>query len=263
MALVLLVVLILLNGFFALVEIAFVSAKRPRLEDMALKGRTGARIAPAAAQRAGAVLLGGPGRRHADRRVQRGARRDRSTRIDSQSPSPACPPLFAFADEIATAVVVLVITYLSIVVGELVPKTIALRAPERIAVAAAPVIRVVTRITAPAVAVLGFSTRLLVRALRMQGVRVMDEGDRREEILVLVRLAAARREISGEQERIFAQDPRPVGGPDLGHHDRAQGHEDARDLDDPGAGPRRGAHAPSHALPARSTATRPTRSSAT
>ena len=203
MALLLLVVLILVNGFFALVEIAFVSARRPRLEDMALKGRTGARVALQlldeperffSTVQVGVTLIGVFNGAlgailYADRLAVTIAR---------------VPALVRFADEIATAVVVLVITYLSIVLGELVPKTIALRAPERITVAAAPVIRVVTRITAPAVAVLGFSTRLMVRALRIKEAS-QDEGDRREEILVLVRLAAARREISSEQERIFAR----------------------------------------------------------
>ncbi len=183
-------------------EIAFVSARRPRLEEMALKGRSGARIALRllseperffSAVQVGVTLIG----------VFNGALGAILYADPLAVTIARIPALARFAHEIATAVVVLVITYVSIVLGELVPKTIALRAPEHIAVAAAPVIGVVTRITAPAVALLGVSTRLIVRALRIKEAK--EEGDRREEILVLVRLAAARREISGEQERIFAR----------------------------------------------------------
>ena len=132
-----LAVLILLNGFFALVEIAFVSARRPRLEEMALKGRTGARLALQllseperffSAIQVGVTLIG----------VFNGALgalayADRLADVVAR-----VPRLAPAAHQISTAIVVLGITYLSIIVGELAPKTIALRAPELIAVAAAP-----------------------------------------------------------------------------------------------------------------------------
>ncbi len=203
MAVAILAVLILLNGFFALVEIAFVSAKRPRLEEMALRGRTGARLALQllaeperffSAIQVGITLIG----------VFNGALgalaySDRLADVVAR-----VPRLAPIAHQLSTAIVVLGITYLSIVIGELAPKTIALRAPELIAVAAAPWISVFIRIALPLVSFLGFSTRLLIRALGIGGAR-QEESDRREEILFLVRLAAARREISSEQERIFAR----------------------------------------------------------
>ena len=203
MALIALVVLVLLNGFFALAEIAFVACRRPRLEELSLKGKGGARLALAlladpeqffSAVQVGITLIGVftgalGALMYAERLAEQIAR---------------VPVLDRFAHEIATAAVVLLITYFSIVVGELVPKTIAIRAPERIAVAVAPWIRVFIRVALPVVSFLGFSTRLLLRALGMAGAKLV-EGDRQEEILVLVRLAAARREISSEQERIFAR----------------------------------------------------------
>ncbi len=203
MSLVLLVVLILLNGFFALVEIAFVACKRPRLEEMALKGRSSARLAMTlldqperffSAIQVGITLIG----------VFTGALGALLYAERLATVIARVPALARLAHEIATAVVVLAITYFSIVMGELVPKTIALRAPEGIAVAVAPLISVFIRLALPLVSLLGFSTRMIVGVLGIGQVR-KEEGDRREEILVLVRLAAARREISTEQERIFAR----------------------------------------------------------
>jgi putative hemolysin len=198
-----LAILILLNGFLALVEIAFVSSKRPRLEEMALKGRPGARLALQllaeperffSAIQVGITLIG----------VFNGALGALAYADRLAAAVAGIPRLAPVAHQISTAIVVLGITYLSIVVGELAPKTLALRAPERIAVTAAPWIGFFIRIAFPVVSFLGFSTRLLIRALGMGGAR-QEESDRREEILFLVRLAAARREISSEQERIFAR----------------------------------------------------------
>ncbi len=203
MALVVLAALLLLNGFLALVEIAFVACKRSRLEALALKGNAGARLALQllaeperffSAVQVAVTLIG----------VLTGALGALAYADDVADLVGRVRGLAPFSRQIGPGAVVLLTTYLSIVAGELVPKTMALRAPERIAAAVAPWLRVFVRLAVPAVWFLGFSTRLLTRGLRLGGPK-QEEADWRDEILFLVRLAAARREISSEQERILAR----------------------------------------------------------
>jgi putative hemolysin len=67
--------------------------------------------------------------------------------------------------ETALALVIMVVTYLSLIIGELVPKQLALGAPERLAVAVAPTMRMATRLAAPFVWLLDGSTALIFRLL--------------------------------------------------------------------------------------------------
>ena len=69
------------------------------------------------------------------------------------------------AEIVGVGVVVTAITYVSLVIGELVPKQIALRNPERIAVRVAPTMTVLARIGSPLVWLLDVSGRLLLRVL--------------------------------------------------------------------------------------------------
>jgi putative hemolysin len=75
------------------------------------------------------------------------------------------PALAPFSAEIAYTLVVAAITYLSLIVGELVPKQLALRAPERTAARVAPAIDLLARISTPAVWLLETSSRLVLRLL--------------------------------------------------------------------------------------------------
>jgi putative hemolysin len=76
--------------------------------------------------------------------------------------------LAPFSAEIAYTVVVIAITYLSLIIGELVPKQLALRAPERVAALVAPIIDLLSRISTPAVWLLDASSRLVLRLLGSQ-----------------------------------------------------------------------------------------------
>src|SRR2546430_263171 len=139
------VVLILLNGFFALAEMAVVSARRVRLQHAADIGRAGAKAA--------LELKRDPGRFLST--VQIG--------ITVISVLASAFGGAAFADQIRDAlkpytdhaeglsffVIVAVISYLTLILGELVPKRIALRRPEAIARRLAPMLGVMTRIVAP------------------------------------------------------------------------------------------------------------------
>jgi putative hemolysin len=81
---------------------------------------------------------------------------------DALARVPALAPLSA---EIAYTLVVIGITYLSLIIGELVPKHLALRAPERIATLVAPMIDLLSRISTPAVWLLDRSSRFVLRLL--------------------------------------------------------------------------------------------------
>jgi putative hemolysin len=82
------------------------------------------------------------------------------------------------AEAVGVGLVVAVITYLSLVIGELVPKQIALRNPERVAVRVAPAMTAIARIASPVVSLLDISGRAVLRALGYQAQaeqRVTDE----------------------------------------------------------------------------------------
>src|SRR3546814_10722450 len=90
------------------------------------------------------------------------------------------PALAPNGDSIAIAVVVVVIAYLSLIAGELVPKRIALTNPERVAAFVAKPMDLLSRLAAPAVWLLRISTEAVLRALKLSGTRsetiTEDEG---------------------------------------------------------------------------------------
>ena len=163
MELLVLFLLILLNGLFAMSELAVVTAKRPRLEAKAEEGDRGARAA--------LRLLDDPSRMLST--VQIGitligivAGAYGATAIaDDLAPLIAdrAPAAARFADDISFGVVIILTTYLSLVLGELAPKRLALAAPETIAGLAAPGLSVISLAAAPLVWVLKTSTEGLLR----------------------------------------------------------------------------------------------------
>jgi putative hemolysin len=160
-----LLALVLLNGYFAMAELAVVSARPARLEALARqKASRAARQALALARDPGRVLS----------TVQIGitlvgisAGAFGAARLaEPLGAGLARVPLLApISEEIAYALMVVVITYLSLIVGELVPKHLALRAPERIAALVAPTIDLLSRISTPAVWLLDRSSRFVLRLL--------------------------------------------------------------------------------------------------
>lgn len=87
--------------------------------------------------------------------------------IEALSPWLVRMGLGGAAETVALAAVILAITYASLVIGELTPKAIALRDPERLACLMAPVIAAISRISAPLVGILSASTNFVLRALGM------------------------------------------------------------------------------------------------
>lgn len=175
--------LILLNGFFAMAELAIVSSRRIRLQQMADGGSTGAARALVLAENPGRFLSG----------VQVGI-----TLIGILSGAYGGStlgarlgqvlneyPLFApRGEEIAFILVVIAITALSVVVGELVPKRIALIKPEPIASAVAGPLQILVLIARPLVWFLETSTGLLLKLLRIPDRR--SDGVTEEEVRIAI-----------------------------------------------------------------------------
>ena len=160
------VALILLNGFFAMAELAIVSSRRIRLQQMAEAGNRGAARALGLAENPGQFLSG----------VQvgitligilSGAYGGSTLGARLGEVFNSYPYIAPRGDEIAFILVVIAITALSVVVGELVPKRIALLKPERIAAAVAQPVRILVLVARPLVWLLETSTVLLLKLLRI------------------------------------------------------------------------------------------------
>jgi putative hemolysin len=171
------VLLILVNGLLALAELAVVSSRRSRLQAMVDREIVGARRALALAAdpgrflstvQIGITLVG----------VLSGAFSGATLGLRLAEWLGSLGLSAAVAEALAVGLVVTVITYFSLVIGELVPKQIALRDPERIAVRVAPAMTVMARIAAPVVVLLDLSGRAVLRALGYRAQpehRVTDE----------------------------------------------------------------------------------------
>ena len=161
-------ILILVNGILAMSEMAIVSARPARMKVMAERGDRGAAIALRLAEEPGRFLSS----------VQIGitlvgvlsgafSGATLGARLAAVLPSLGVPA--SLAQPLGMGGVVVVITYLSLIVGELVPKQLALRAPERVAARVAPLMQGVSRVAAPLVWLLDRSGRLVLALLGQSG----------------------------------------------------------------------------------------------
>ena len=195
------VFLILFNGVFALSELSIVSARKPRLKTMAAQGSRGAAAALRLADNPGKFLS----------TVQIGitlfgilagafSGAALGSRLRDILYAEGVPDWLA--DPLGYGIVIFVITYLSVVVGELVPKQIALKNPERFASLVAPAMSLLSKIGAPAVWVLDASTRLIFRLLGQHEVSESIVTD--EEIKTIVAEAEAAGVIEGGEKLMIA-----------------------------------------------------------
>ena len=189
MALEILIILLLIvaNGLFSGAEIAIVSARRHRLQQLSEKGKRSAKVALRLADSPNeflstvqigitliGILSGAVGGATVARRL--------APLLDQ------LPLLRPYSEGLSFGLVVAVITFLSVVIGELVPKRLALASPERLACAMAPTMRWLSRVSAPVVHLLGQSTDALLRLL---GVSTSSEPDITEdEIKAMIRQGA-------------------------------------------------------------------------
>jgi magnesium and cobalt exporter, CNNM family len=188
--------LILLNGFFAMAEMAIISSRQARLQHAADKGREGARIAIDLKQHAGRFLS----------TVQIGI-----TAINVLASVLGGATIADVLDrwleheggwvaQHATAVsfvaVVLLISYFELILGELVPKRIALSRPEAIASALSRLLSFLSRMARPVEWFLEQSSSLVLRLLPLRAAEPLPITD--EEITIMMREGAA----AGHFERI-------------------------------------------------------------
>ena len=187
MELLVLLVLILLNGVFAMSEMAVVAARRSRLQQWVDEGRAGASDALALANeqghflstiQVGITVIG----------VLTGAIGGATVAQQLEESLAATPWLRPHASAVALAIVVAGITVASVVLGELVPKRIALLNPEGVASVLARPMRLLSQLAFPAVRALALLTEGVLRFLgvRMSGERPVSQ----EEINVLMEQGA-------------------------------------------------------------------------
>jgi len=179
----LILVLILANGLLALTETAVISSRRTRLREMADRGDEAAERALALAEnpgdflstvQIGITLVG----------ILAGA-------FGGAKLAKGLAPLFAmipglapYSENIAFTVVVILITYFTLILGELTPKRLALNNPEGVARVMAGPMNVLSKIVRPLVRFLTISTAAVMRLLRIQGEQ--QPAVTEEEIKILV-----------------------------------------------------------------------------
>lgn len=198
MEILILSLLIILNGFFSLSEIALVSSKKPRLEKMRQEGSKGARTVLRllddaenflSAVQVGITLIG----------IVTGVFGGIRVAAYIMPLFMLIEPLRPFASELAMVFSVVLMTYFSIVIGELVPKTIALSNPERIAIRIAPFIHYFSRLLYPFVKLLSSSTKLVNKILGIEkNNEQMTEADLRQ----MIKMASFEGVIEKEQNLI-------------------------------------------------------------
>lgn len=161
---IIILLLILLNGIFSMTEMALVSARKGKLSALAAEGSSGAKTAIRLMEnpdkflstiQIGITLIG----------ILTGL-------FSGAAFSSALGDLFVkaglshgWAYKLAQTLIVLVVTYLSIVIGELIPKRIGLSMSDKIAVAMAPAMKVLSTAALPVVWLLTVSTEIVAKML--------------------------------------------------------------------------------------------------
>ena len=211
---VLILVAIIANGFFSGSEIAMVSARPSRLAQLRDEGVRGAQRALdlkatpetfLATVQIAITLVG-----------TLASAVGGAAAVEVLTPKLTALPLAGaerWAEPAALAVVLVVITYISLVIGELAPKALALRNPERIACVVAPVLHVIARIAVAPNRALTLSTRAVLTLLGQRAAAAPPPVSE-EEVKILVQEGAARGIFEHHEaelvRRIFAFTDTPV-----------------------------------------------------
>src|SRR6478672_2390083 len=202
-AIVVVLLLVVLNGLFAMTELAVVSSRRSKLQSRAERGDKGARAALQLAEdpthflsavQVGITLIG----------ILAGAYGQAAiggelNRIIHDS----IPALAPWSQIIATGIVVVFITYVSVIVGELVPKRLALIFPESIASKMAAPISTLAVVLKPFVVLLTASTSGI---LKVMGVKDRDGSDvTQEEVETMIAEGTASGLIEPEEQEMIEE----------------------------------------------------------
>ncbi len=167
MEIVIILFLIVLNGVFSMSEIALISARKNRLETAAKKGNPAAKAALDLANspnkflstvQIGITLIG----------ILTGIYSGDKITTDVQNFVAGFEILKPYANSVAVGIVVVILTFFSLVLGELVPKRIGLNYPEAIAKAVAVPMKIISKITAPFIWLLTVSTEFILDIFRIK-----------------------------------------------------------------------------------------------
>jgi putative hemolysin len=159
--------LILINGVFSLSETAFVSARKARLQQRAESGDARAQAALElinapnrflSTVQIGITLIG----------ILAGAFGGATLATPLSTFLTRVSWLAPYAETLSFVLVVVEITYVSLVIGELAPKRIALNAPERIAMAVVRPMRLLSRLASPLIVLLSLSTEAVLRLMHVR-----------------------------------------------------------------------------------------------
>lgn len=196
--------MILLNGILAMSEIAVVSARKIRLQQRAAAGIAGAHAALDLAMNPSnflstvqigitliSILTGAFG----------GA--TIAEELEVFFSTLPIPWLSMYSEAISVSLVVLIITFLSLILGELAPKQIGLNDPEGIAARIAPLMQGLSRLTAPVVLLISSASNLV---LRLAGIRQSSEPEvTEEEIKLLIEQGTQGGIFEPEEEELVVQ----------------------------------------------------------
>jgi putative hemolysin len=191
--------LVMLNGVFAMSELSLVSVRKFKLENAKRRGSSNAKIALELAEnptkflstvQIGITLIG----------ILLGVYSGENLTTDFIQMISKIEILAPYADPIATGLIVLFITYLSIVLGELFPKRVGMTFPEPIAMFVAKPMRLLSKITAPFVWLLSISNDFL---LTIFGIKNTSESKvSEEEIKAIIKESAEGGEIMDIEQDI-------------------------------------------------------------
>jgi len=180
-------ILIIINGIFAMSEISLISARKIRLQQMAKDGSHSAQTALNISEnpnqflstiQIGITLIG----------ILSGALGGAALSSKLSFYLQSIPWLAQYSDIFSFAIVVLLTTYFSLVIGELIPKRLGMNSPEKIAAAVALPMKFISSITSPVVKLLSASTDFGLKVLGIEASKepIITE----EEIKVLMKQGA-------------------------------------------------------------------------
>ena len=202
-AIVVVLLLVVLNGLFSMTELAVVSSRKSRLQSRAERGDRGARAALRLAEepthflsavQVGITLIGILAGAYGQAAIGGELNRILETAVPAVAP---------WSEIVSTAVVVVFITYVSVIVGELVPKRLALIFPEAIASKMAAPISTVAIVLKPFVVVLTVSTSAI---LKVMGVKDRDGSDvTQEEVETMIAEGTASGLIEPEEQEMIEE----------------------------------------------------------
>ncbi len=205
---IIIIILIILNGILSMSELAVVSSRKGKLQKMINEGKKHAQTVIDLNEnpnqflstiQIGITLIG----------VLTGAFGGATL---STPLANVISPYVPYAESISVLIVVIVTTYLSLVIGELVPKRIALNSPERVAVKVAKSMKILSKICKPFVIILSKSTNAILTILRINHKE--DTSITEEEIELMIEESRVEGNIEKEEEdiikRVFKLDEQKV-----------------------------------------------------